>query len=149
MRKSTIMIIAIVYIASIVLISFFGMKLSVYNEFRQVDLIICRNQTDERSTVGQTSSGKMLITTKFTTPADKETITGTMIQLLWKVEPDNATNKEVEFRYDKTNTLVEFYKTEDGRETGLVLFYGRTMLNVSIVAKDGRGAIKELTLWAY
>lgn len=143
------MIIAIVYIASIVFISFFGMKLSVYNEFRQVDLIICRNQTDERSTVGQTTSGQTLITTKFTTPANKETITGTMIQLLWKVEPNNATNKDVEFIYDKENLAVEFYKTEDGQETGLVLFYESTMIEVTIKAKDDRGAMKKVTLWAY
>jgi len=33
MKKSTIMFIVVIYIASITVISLFGMKMSVYNEF--------------------------------------------------------------------------------------------------------------------
>ena len=149
MKKSTTIFIGVVFVASIIFISFFGMKMSVYNEYIPITQIVCRNETDSNVIVGATSTGKTLIKTPFSKPADKEKITGTMIQLLWKVEPENATSKSVKFVYDESNPNIEFYKTEDGEDTGLVLFYGKTMFNVTIMSTDGRRIMKEITLWAY
>ena len=123
--------------------------MGVYSEFVPISQIVCRNETDENLIVGTTSSGKTLIKVPFSKPADKEKITGTMIQLLWKVEPDNASIKDVKFIYDTSSRSFEFYKTEDGEETGLVLFYEKTMFNVTIMSTDGRRISKEITLWAY
>ena len=47
MRKSTIIFIAVIYIASIAVISLFGMKMSVYNEIIPVTSILCLNETDD------------------------------------------------------------------------------------------------------
>ena len=51
MKKSTLIMIAIVYIASIVLISLFGMKSVVYNEVIPVTKIECLNETDSKTEV--------------------------------------------------------------------------------------------------
>lgn len=148
MRKSTIIFIVVIYIASIAAISLFGMKMSVYNELIPVTSILCLNETDENVEVIN-NDDNTIIRTKFDTPYDKTTQTGTMIQLLWRVEPDNASVKDVKFIYDENNTRVEFYKTEEGEYTGLVLFYKKSMIDVKIMSTDGRRIYKEVTLWAY
>lgn len=148
MRKSTIIFIVVIYIASITVISLFGMKMSVYNEFIPVSSILCLNETEDGVEVLYNNNNTVL-KTKFEQPYDKATQTGTMIQLYWRVEPDNATIKDVKFIYDKNNSRVEFYKTEEGEYTGLVLFYKKTMIDVKIMSTDGRRVYKEVTLWAY
>lgn len=148
MRKSTIIFIVVIYIASIAAISLFGMKMSVYNELIPVTSILCLNETDENVEVIEDDENT-IIRTKFEDPYDKTTQTGTMIQLLWRVEPDNASVKDVKFIYDENNHRVEFYKTEDGEYTGLVLFYKKSMIDVKIMSTDGRRIYKEVTLWAY
>lgn len=148
MRKSTIIFIVVIYIASITVISLFGMKMSVYNEFIPVSSILCLNETEDGVEVLYNNNNTVL-KTKFEQPYDKTTQTGTMIQLYWRVEPDNATIKDVKFIYDKNNSRVEFYKTEEGEYTGLVLFYKKTMIDVKIMSTDGRRVYKEVTLWAY
>lgn len=148
MRKSTVIFIVVIYIASIAVISLFGMKMSVYNEIIPVTSILCLNETDDNVEVIK-DDDNTIIRTKFDTPYDKNTQTGTMIQLLWRVEPDNASTKDVKFVYDENNTRVEFYKTEEGEYTGLVLFYKKSMIDVKIMSTDGRRIYKEVTLWAY
>ena len=148
MRKSTIIMIAIVYIASIVIISLFGLKMSVYNEFIPVSKIICLNESDD--VISKELNGDSItLKTKFTEPYNKTLQKGTMIQLYWKVDPDNASKKDVKFVYDENNSRVEFYKTADGEYTGLVLFYNKTMIDVKIMSTDGRRLYKDVTLWAY
>ena len=148
MKKSTIMFIVVIYIASITIISLFGMKMSVYNEFIPVTSILCLNETEDGVEVIN-SNHSTILKTKFEEPYDKATQTGTMIQLYWRVEPDNASVKNVKFIYDENNSRVEFYQTEDGEYTGLVLFYKKSMIDVKIMSTDGRRVYKEVTLWAY
>jgi len=148
MKKSTIMFIVVIYIASITVISLFGMKMSVYNEFIPVTSILCLNETEDGVEVIN-DNDNLILKTKFETPYDKATQTGTMIQLYWRVEPDNASVKDVKFIYDENNSRVEFYQTEDGEYTGLVLFYKKSMIDVKIMSTDGRRVYKEVTLWAY
>ena len=149
MRKSTIIFIVVIYIASIAAISLFGMKMSVYNEFIPVTSILCLNETENGVEVINGEDNNTILKTKFTEPYDKNTQTGTMIQLYWRVEPDNASVKNVKFVYDENNSRVEFYKTEDGEYTGLVLFYKKSMIDVTIMSTDGRRIYKEVSLWAY
>jgi len=96
MKKSTIMFIVVIYIASITVISLFGMKMSVYNEFIPVTSILCLNETEDGVEVIN-DNDNLILKTKFETPYDKATQTGTMIQLYWRVEPDNASVKDVKF----------------------------------------------------
>ena len=121
--------------------------MNVYNEFIPVSSILCLNESENNVEVMHDKT--IILKTKFDKPYDKLTQSGTMIQLYWRVEPDNASIKTVKFIYDENNTRVEFYKTADNENTGLVLFYNKTMIDVKIMSTDGRRIYKEVTLWAY
>lgn len=146
MKKATLIVIGIIYLASIVIISVFGLKSVIYNEVIPVTSIECLNETDENSTV-TISDGKKLIKVPFTEPGDPETLTGTMVQLTWRVLPDNATTKNVRFVYDTNLTRVNFIKDDEGNELGLILFTGPTLLDVKIVSTDGTRVFEEVTIW--
>lgn len=147
MKKSTLVVIAIVYIASIVIISLFGMKAVVYNEIIPVTKIECLNETDSNNEVYYSGDLKV-IKVKYTTPGNAETLKGTMVQLIHRVLPDNATNKKVKYVYIENNS-VEFVKGEDGRDLGLVLIKGLVVFKVKIMATDGSKLYTEVVIWAY
>ena len=149
MKKATVILIGIIYLASIVIISIFGLKAVIYDEVIPVTSIECLNETDEKTEVKLDVDGNKIIKIKYEEPGDPETLTGTMVQLSWRVLPDNATNKEVRFVYNTNLTRVNFVKDENGRELGLILFTGKVVLDVSIVSTDGTKVIEKVTIWAY
>lgn len=136
MKKSTLIIILVIYVASIAAINFFGLSVKVYDKIINVTSIECINKDEEGVTVKDKEYGKF-ITVDFVGEADKETLSGTKFQLRWHAYPDNATNKDVQFIYDKTDDRFEFFKDEFGRETGLILFYKPAQLMVTIMSADG------------
>ncbi len=149
MKKSTLIIILIIYIASIAVINFFGMTAKVYNEIINVTKVECINETNDRVEVKINSEGKKILKVKYEEPANEENLTGTMLQLAWHVYPDNATKKDVQFVFNRNNDHVKFYKDEKGRETGLILFTGKAMLDVKIMSTDGTKTYTTVLVWAY
>lgn len=148
MKKSTLLIILVIYVASIAVINFFGMKIKVYDEIVNVSAIECVNKTDKNCEVIE-KTDKKILKVKFSEPANATDLTGTMLQLKWRVLPDNASNKKVQFVYDETNTRVKFYQDEYGSYTGLVLFSGPTMLDVKIMSTDGLRVTTSVLIWVY
>lgn len=148
MKKITMILIGIIYIASIVIISIFGMKSVVYEELIPVSEIQCLNKSDDKTEVVE-SNNKKLIKVKYTTPGDAETLTGTMVQIVWRALPDNASNKNVKFVYNENLTRVNFIENERGEKLGLVLFTGKVVLDVRIMSTDGTRVYEEITIWAY
>ena len=131
MKKSSIILIALVYVASIVFISVFGLKSVVYNEVIPVTSVECINQSTNNLTVGQTSTGIKTIKANFTSSQQA------IITLEWRVLPDNASNKNVSFKYTP-NSAYEFVKDENGREIGQIKFNKSfTGLIVKIQSEDG------------
>lgn len=147
MKKSTLIVIALIYVASIVIISVFGLRAMVFDEVIPVTKIECLNETDEKTTVKVDSKGKKLITIDYTEPGDEVTLTGTMVQLSWRVLPDNATTKDVRFVYNTELTRVKFVKNDEGKELGLILFTGKVKLDVQIVSTDGTRVYQDVTIW--
>ena len=148
MKKSTLIIILIIYVASIAIINFFGMSVKLYDEVINVTAVECINKTDKNTEVIDNGERKIL-KVKFTEPANATDLTGTMLQLQWRVLPDNATVKDVRFVYNTQNTRVEFYEDEKGRKTGLMLFSGPTMLDVRIMSTDGLRKYADILVWVY
>lgn len=148
MKKTSLILIAIIYIASIVMISVFGMSTVVYNEVIPVTSIECINQTDNKSTVIE-KDGIKQIKIKFTEAGNAEDLSGTLLQLEWRVLPDNATNKSVKFIYNKNRTDVEFATDEAGNELGLLLFKKKTFLTLRIMATDGTGVYTDIEINVY
>lgn len=147
MKKSVFAIIAVVYVASIVLISLFGMKAVVYNEVIPVTAIECLNETDSKSEVYYSGDIKV-IKVPFVGVGDAENLSGTMVQIVQRVYPDNASNKIVKYSYGE-NDYVEFLKDDNGRDLGLVLIKDRVVLKVKIMATDGSKVYSEIIIWAY
>lgn len=136
MRKSTVIIIAIVYIVAIVIISMFGLKAKIFTEIIPVTSVECVNTSDEKTIVEQ-HNGKTIINIKYNGPGDPETLKGTMVQLYYRVLPDNATNKRVKYAYNENLTRLQFVTDENGNQLGLVLFSGIGIFNIRIMATDG------------
>lgn len=137
MKKATLIIIFAIYLGSIALISFLGMNAKVYEEVVPVTKIECLNETDSNVVVTE-KDGKKIIKTIFTEPGNVDTLTGTMVQLIWKVSPDNATNKNVQFIYKKElSDMVTFVKDENGNELGLLIFNEPGRIEIKIESTDG------------
>lgn len=149
MKKVTLIIISVIYVASIVLISVFGMKSVLYITVVSVRDIVCLNQTDPENNIDVSYDDDIIIIkTPFIGPGDYTSETGTMLQLEWHVYPDNATNKEVKFVYDKDNPRIDFFLI-DQKEVGLIMFSGKTFLEVKIMATDGSRVFAEIRIWVY
>ncbi len=146
MKKINLIMIGIVFVASVVFISIFGMKVMIYNGVIPVTKIECLNQTDERSIVSEDEYGK-LIEVKFTTPGKAEDLSGTILQLSHRVFPDNATKKKVKYVYNRELTRVTMATDESGNELGLFLFSGKCYFKVQIMATDGSGICDTVTIW--
>ena len=152
MNKATVILIAVIYIASIVLISLFGMRAIIYQEVIPVTRIECTNTTDQNSQVTVQDDGTKIIQVRFTTAGDFSTgvLTGTYIQLSWHVYPDNATTKNVQFvPAENATERVTFFENASGEQTGLVLFSGRATVPVQIMSTDGTRIYASVILWAY
>lgn len=150
MKKSTLILILIVFIASIPIINFFGLNAKVYNEIVNVSAVECINEDDEYSTVTN-KNDKKIIKVTYSNSTEKVHYDGVnyvaKLQLKYRVYPDNATTKDVEFVYDTTNKDVVFYKDEKGRENGLIFFKDETILGVKIKATDGKERSTTLLIW--
>lgn len=148
MKKSTIILIAIVYIASIVVISVLGLKAKIYDEIFSVTSIECLNETDDNVYVEE-YNGKKVINIQYEGEGNMETLEGTMVQLVYRVLPDNATNKKVKFVYNETLTRIHFVKDDKGNDLGLVLFTGTGIFNVRIMATDGSQVYTDIVINVY
>ena len=151
MKKSTLLVIGIIYIASIVVISIFGLKTVVWKVVVPVTSIECLNVSDDHADVSETDDGKKFIKIKYGEPGVIEdgVPKGTMLQLLWRVLPDNATEKKVRFVYNTELTRVNFVKNDNGEELGLILFTGKVKLDLQIVSTDGTRVIEDIVIWVY
>ena len=165
MKKSTLILILVVYVASIVIINFFGMSVKVYDEEVAVSSVTCTNEDDPDNGVSITegSSGTKTIVVDFVAPAfdideNNEPIKddegnvifkdgGTTLFLEVDVKPNNAWKKQVDYVYDQDNKNVCFHTDGTGRKTGMVLFYAPTMFYCTIESTDGRFIRTTVLIW--
>lgn len=139
MKKSVVILIAIIYVASIALVSFFGLKFKVFEEIVYVETVELLNtdikpapssyDCDYYVTVQANSSGER------------------RYQVLHRVHPDNATDQRVDFVLNPVQTgSSEVQATID--ENGLVIFSGtgRAAVIVTVVAKNGTGENASVSL---
>ena len=123
MKKSVVMMIGIIYVLSVALVSFFGLQYKIYNEKVYVERIEILN-----SDVKIDDEGMKYVTIRPDESGNR------IYQLEWRVYPDNATNKTVDFIYDSQNTNVTIDET-----TGVVTFQKKGSIKIQIMATDGSG----------
>ena len=122
MKKSVVVLIGIIYVASIALVSFFGLKAKIYNAKVYAERVQILNDCKIND------NGEKVIYHYLSKH-------GNTLQLLWRVYPDNTTDQTVAFIYDTQNTYVSV-----DNETGVVTFTERGAITITIRATDGSGA---------
>jgi len=130
MKKSVIIMILIIYVASIVFIGFFGMKIASYNETLYVDHIECTNEEAVQYT------GFKYVIIDYATILEGDMNTN-VFQLQWKVYPENATYRNVNFVYDENTTVGYITKI------GTVVFNKKGTITIYITSTDGQN-IREI-----
>ena len=124
MKKSVVIIIALIYIASIALVSFFGLQFKV---FERIEIINDGQKYSE-------SQGDYIVIR----PNEKGEL---RLKIDYRVYPENASNTKVDFAYEEVD-----YATVD--EYGVVTFSRPGILKVRIIAKDGSNAEDTLLIIA-
>ena len=120
MKKSVVILIAIIYVASIALVSFFGLQFKVFNEIIYSNEIQILNQDIKLEKSG--------------TPyafAQKGEDGVWRYQLEWRVYPDDVTDSGVTFSYDNKNNTVSV------DENGVVTMTKKGAVTIKILPQDG------------
>lgn len=127
MKKSVVILIGLIYAASIVLVSFFGLQYKKFNEIVYVSSVEVINEPHKIATDKETGEQ---IKTYF---VYRDDATGLRtFQIEWRVEPiETVTNKNVKFIYTED---PRFYVTETGQ---VVFSEGGVVANIQIVPEDG------------
>ena len=115
MKKSVIILIALIYVVAIALVSFFGLQFKVFEEVIPVEKIEILNEPDDyMEKPSESGEGTVQVPYVFIKPnANGEYV----YQLNYHVYPDDATNKTVDFSFDESTT-----KGVTISEDGLVKF---------------------------
>lgn len=133
MKKSVIVLMAVIYIISIAIVSFFGLKIDTYNAKSYVEKVEITNED-----VKYDYKNEKYVVINYV--ADDNGIVS--YQLNWRVYPDNATNKSVKFVYDEQRGIASVNKF------GTVIFNKKGVVTVEIKANDGSSKSDKITIYA-
>ena len=132
MKKSVVILIALIYIASIALVSFFGLQFKVFNEIIYSSKIELLNEDIKIDKNGMPYA-----------LAEKGEDGIWRYQLSYRVHPDNVTNSAVTYSYDNQNNTVSV------DENGVVTFTKKGVVTVEILPKDGSPEVSAtIKIWA-
>ena len=132
MKKSVIILIALIYVASVALVSFFGLQFKVFEEVIPVERV---EITNEGLDYNDTWGDYVVIS-----PNEKGEL---RYQINYHVYPENATNTKVSFSYQ---AMPEGCASID--EYGVVSFSSAGMIKVFVITTDGGDAQDTVTIIA-
>ena len=139
MKKSVIILIAIVYIASIFVVGFFGMQIKAFDTMIYITDIECNN---ENIVVKQDQTKEL----KFDYNPNGDMQENTLI-LTYDVYPKNSTLKG----YDAVKLV---YNENDTKKLAIVdglkiTFLGKGVMSVSLKSLDGSNVIENIRIIVY
>ena len=137
MKKSVIILIGIIYVTSIFIVGFFGLKMKAYDPIIYITDIECTNDNMRANTDGSKS-----VFLKYSSDGD---VLKNSIIINYKVYPENSTLKgtdAVRVVYDHDTKVA----TVDGLT---VTFLKKGVLTVQLVSQDGSEIIEKVKLIAY
>ena len=137
MKKSVVILIGIIYIASIVVVGFFGMKITAYDEMIYITDIVCTNEG-----VKKNPDGTKTIRLDY---KENGTVMENTVIITYNVYPKESTLKgsdAVTLLYDKDTKIA----TVDGLK---VSFLKKGVLTVQLRSKDGSNVIEIVKIIAY
>ena len=133
MKKSVIILIAIIYLASVALVSFYGLQPKMFDEVVYVDSIEFLNDDIRLKDDG----------TPYAVIQGADTDGVWRYQVEYRAYPDNATDKTVDYTILSPNPNVAI-----DEETGLVTFAKRGMVTIMLTPRDGSDVSIILEIWA-
>lgn len=131
MKKSVVILIAIIYVASIALVSFFGLQFKTFNEIIYTKSVELLNED-----IKLAEDGTPYVIVRLGTDGTAR------YQIRYRVHPDNATDANVNFIYDKQNTSVSV------DENGVVTFTKKGAVDITLQTTDGSGAKATIRIYA-
>ncbi len=133
MKKSVIILIAIIYLASVALVSFYGLQPKLFDEVVYVDRIEFLNED-----IKPKDDGTLYAVIR---GADSDGLW--RYQIEYRAYPDNATDKTVDYTILSPQPNVEI-----DEETGLVTFKKRGVVTIMLKPRDGSDVSVTLEIWA-
>ena len=121
MKKSVIIIIALVFVISVALVNFLGVNHKIFDEVISVSEI---SFSDERIGIDEKTGEKYLV-------LSPDESGNRIYQIQYVIGPENATDKNVLFAYDSQNGLASI------DENGVVTFTRSGTIFVTITPADG------------
>ena len=140
MKKSVVILIALIYIASIALVGFFGLKFKIFEEVVYVSSIEFLNDDILDAPEG-IEDFDCYVVIKPDENGNRK------YQIEYRVFPDNASKKGAIFSYDK-DSAAEAGITVD--EFGVVTFTRQGAITIVLIPEDGGDAAsKRLAIFSY
>ena len=140
MKKSVVILIALIYIASIALVGFFGLKFKVFEEIVYVSSIEFLNDDIQDAPEGIEDFDCYVVISPDENGNRK-------YQIEYRVFPDKATKKGVIFSYDEASAAVAGITVD---EYGVVTFSGQGAITIQLIPEDGSDtASKRLAIFSY
>ena len=135
MKKSVVIVIALIYVAAIALVSFIGLNPKIYNENVYVEGI---NVTSDHQIEKYQGEDAIYFLNEFKADGTRT------VKLDCEVRPDNATDKKINFVLDKDDTFA----TVD--ENGLITITepGTHVFPVFIVSDENPTISRKIVIWA-
>ena len=137
MKKSVLILILVIYVASIVVIGFFGVKVGTFNVTAYVEEIQLTNE----EVVMDPNGVDQYIIIHFT-PYNEGENNPNFVQLYYKVIPEDATFRNVTFEHAENEKASV-------NSIGTVIFTGRTTLTIYITSTDGTNVRTKVKVVAY
>lgn len=145
MKKTTLILIGIIYIASIIIVSIFGLNAVMYEVNVPVNKVEITVIDEQDYVYMYERHGSKIIQVEYIGEGNIETLEGTVVQLVVRVYPDNATNKEVKYMYDREAVPFVTMHTIDDRETGALIISGIGTFEMRVYSTDGTNVYD--TVW--
>lgn len=138
MKKSTIILIGLIYFASVILVGVYGLQYKQFNQIVYATSVEVTNPTDKFAT--DPSTGEQIKT--YIIYKDEDTGLR-QFQIDWRIEPiETVTNKKVRFIYESSSN----YTVSD---TGLVEFFGKGVVNIKVVPDDGSNCYDLIKIYCF
>ncbi len=143
MKKSVILLILVVYIASMCIVGFFGIKLRVYDEVVKVEKIECVTKSDSIIKTEGNKDLEFLYNDGIEYYAGYFYTEGLSVTLAFSVSPDNATNKNIEFI---ANTSSQYTLKDNGDNSVTITFNQKASIILIVRAEDSNNAQTKLRI---
>ncbi len=137
MKKSVILLIAVIYILAIVIVGFIGLRMKVYNPVIYVDKITCVSKNFKEYTLEQLENNPNLKdeveNDHLVGYIEEKFVEGLEVEIRCEISPENATDKGLTYSTNVSDKY-ELIVNKDG--TCKIKFYKNAFATVTVESND-------------